>query len=130
MNEPKLSETMLQNNHFYKIMLKSATGHRFFSLNDILFFEADDKYAQLSLYNSDKKIAVFHSLKDIETKLNCGNYLGPLIFFRTHRQYIAALHRAQSWGENNVILLENDFEIPVGRVYRKGIVEKLMAGYS
>lgn len=121
---------MFQNNDLYKIMLKSASGHRFFSLNDILFFEADDKYALLSMTGSDKLIRVFHSLKDIEVKLKCGNYLGPMIFFRTHRQYIAAMHYAQYWNENNAIILENDHKIPVGKSYRKGIVEKLMSGYS
>jgi DNA-binding LytR/AlgR family response regulator len=114
----------------YKIMFKSATGHFFYTLYESLFIQADDKYAKMTMTGGREKVCVFHSLKEIEEKLTCGRYIGPMIFFRTHRQYITAMHHAQCWKENNLIILESDHEIPVGKAYRKPIIEKLSAAYS
>ena len=110
-------------------MLKSACGYCFIPVRKILYFEANDKYARLFTIDG-KETTVFHSLKELEKRLNCGDYIGSMIFFRIHRQYIAALHYATRWPERSKLMLNGDTELPVSRSCSDDIKKKLLAPYD
>lgn len=98
----------------HKILLKSTKGYVFQPLDEILYFKACDKYAEM--YHFDGSVSmVFHSLAELENRLNCGQSNGARLFFRIHRQYIAAIHHAIKWPENRQLKMESDLTLPVSR---------------
>lgn len=110
----------------HKILLKSTKGYVFKALDEMLYFKACDKYAELYLQNGSIEM-VFHSLAEIENKLCCGERFGPYFFYRIHRQFIAAIHYADAWPENKRILLEGDLPLPVSRSRIEGLKNGLTA---
>jgi DNA-binding LytR/AlgR family response regulator len=112
----------------HKIMLKAASGYVFKPYRDILYFKSCDKYAELHSVDGSKQ-TVFESLARIEERLDCGKRCASgFLFFRIHRQYIAALHHAEKWTESKKIVLENDVELRVGRKYLEEMRRVLLGG--
>lgn len=98
----------------HKILLKSIRGFVFQPLDEILFFKSTDKYSEMYLANGSMVI-VFNGLGELEVRLNCGERKGAILFYRTHRQYIAAIHHASNWPEMQRLQFDGLGSIPVSR---------------
>lgn len=113
----------------HKILLKSTKGYSFQPVDEIMYFKACDKYAEMHCADESVTI-VFHSLSELEVKLCCGERVGPFLFFRVHRQYIAALHFANDWKSADCIEMENGLDVPVSREKVKPLRECLYTIYA
>lgn len=88
----------------FPLILKSAYGPIFITLNSILRIDAEDKYSRLHYINGDS-VVLLHGLSDLEERLCCGQRIGDRVFLRTHRSCIVALHHADSLaGRDRVVL--------------------------
>jgi len=112
-----------------KILLKATKGYTFQPLDEILYFKACDKYAEMHCFDGSMSM-IFHSLAELENRLNCGTIKGPRLFFRIHRQYIAAIHHAKKWPENLQLKLENDLALPVSRKQSEILRKTLMVAHE
>lgn len=89
-----------------KLLLKLAKGERMFSLQDILYLSAEDKYTVL--YTADGYYVDRTSLADYETLL-C-----PYGFYRIHRKYIVNLYHHKGL-EKGFVLLSEGTRLPISR---------------
>ena len=96
------------------LILKDAQGWWLTDVRTILRFDAEDKYARLTLVDGSAKV-VFHSLADLEERLACGTRIGEFLFMRTHRSCIAAMHHGLAIGEKRHLVMVGGQQVPLGR---------------
>ena len=101
-----------------KIAVSTQAGVSFISLEDIVYAEASGNYSKLILANGADFI-ISKTLKDIQELLEEKHFL------RIHRQYIINLNRVKHFNRNdNLLLMENNAELPVARVQKEKLAEK------
>lgn len=99
------------------MILKTTHGWIFFPAGDILHLGAEDKYARLTRTNGTTEV-LFHSLADLEERLCCGKRIGDLLFVRTHRKCIVAMHHAKALPQKGGIQLSDGTLLPISRGLR------------
>lgn len=113
----------------FPLILKTTIGWIFIPVCDILHIAAEDKYARLT-YTNGQSIMLFHSLADLEERLACGTRIGELLFIRTHRSCIAAMHHAKALPTKGGIELSTGAVLPLGRGVRAELLHLLGSVHS
>jgi len=85
------------------------------NLDEIIYLQADEHYTHILV--QDRKMTVKQGLGELAVRLN-------KFFIRVHKSYIVNLQKVRAVGTND-ILLSNDQEIPIGRAFRKDLLEKI-----
>lgn len=85
-------------------------------INDIIYIESWKDYVKLFLSNG-KNLLVKQSISAME------NLLSEHKFLRIHRSYIISLDKTS--GYNSLSVLLGETEIPIGRLYKQAVMEKL-----
>lgn len=102
------------------IHLKAEHKVHKIKLTDILYIEGLREY--VTFYMEDKKIIVLESLKKLEEMLPSDR------FMRIHKSYIVNTEKISLLYGNQVKI--RDIYIPVGKLYKNLVVEKLFDGKS
>lgn len=90
-------------------------------LSEVLFFEVNNKTITA---NFENRVIEFNmKIKDLENDLENRN------FFRCHRSFLVNMSKVDSVLQN-MIVLQNRIEIPIGRFYKKDLKEYLMRKVS
>lgn len=98
------------------IMVHSEHKHHKIFLKDIIYIESMKEYVR---YHTEQgRIIELNSMKQLEKTLPKEN------FIRIHRSYIVATEQIQSYQNGNLIL-KAPLELPIGKTYKKSILEKL-----
>ena len=113
----------------FPLILKSAIGWVLIPAGDILCIKAEDKYARLHCTNGTT-IMLFHRLADLERRLACGTRIGDLLFVRTHRSCIAAMHHARALSPKGGIELAGGQVLPLGRGVRTELLRIMGSVHS
>lgn len=108
----------------HPILLRTAQGWSLVDLRFILCAHAEDKYARLQLTDGGT-LVVLHPLSDLEERLSCGERHGDLVFLRSNRSCIVAMHHAVRFHGKAAVELANGEQLPVGRRAWPGIVQVL-----
>ncbi|BDS12215.1 LytR/AlgR family response regulator transcription factor [Aureispira anguillae] len=98
------------------IMVHSEHKHHKILLQDIIYIESLKEYVRY--HTSKGKIIELNSMKRLESELPSNQ------FIRIHRSYIVSLHQIQSY-QNGHLVLKVPLELPIGKTYKKVILEKL-----
>ncbi|WMX17270.1 MULTISPECIES: LytTR family DNA-binding domain-containing protein [unclassified Aureispira] len=98
------------------IMVHSEHKHHKIFLKDIIYIESLKEYVRY--HTTQGKIIELNSMKRLEADLPDHQ------FIRIHRSYIVALPQIQSYQNGNIIL-KLPLELPIGKTYKKTILEKL-----
>lgn len=98
------------------LMVHSEHKHHKIFLKDIIYIESLKEYVRY--HTTQGKIIELNSMKRLEVDLPDHQ------FIRIHRSYIVALHQIQSYQNGNLIL-KLPLELPIGKTYKKTILEKL-----
>lgn len=98
------------------IMVHSEHKHHKILLQDIIYIESLKEYVRY--HTSKGKIIELNSMKRLESELPSNQ------FIRIHRSYIVSLHQIQSY-QNGHLVLKIPLELPIGKTYKKVILEKL-----
>jgi DNA-binding LytR/AlgR family response regulator len=109
--EPNPAETELKNRSYQlhdAIFIKSRNRLVKVALQDILFVEANDIYA--NVHTVDNKYIVNYSLKSIAEKF-------PPAFLRVHRSYLVNQQKVEAIEYNTLII--QGHKIPVGKTHRE-----------
>lgn len=93
-----------------KLALPLSDGLIFVKIADILYFEAEGSYTNVTMYN--KNILITKKIKYFEDLMNNDNR-----FFRTHRSYLVNIDNMDKYikKEGASILFENGKTVPVAR---------------
>jgi DNA-binding LytR/AlgR family response regulator len=113
----------------FPLILKSTMGWIFIPVGDIQHLTAEDKYARLT-YTNGTSIVLFHSLADLEERLACGTRIGEMLFVRTHRSCIVAMHHARALPPKGGVELSSGALLPLGRVARAELLRLLGSVHS
>ncbi|MBI2430228.1 MAG: response regulator [Ignavibacteriales bacterium] len=104
-----------------RIVVKSEGKIQFIPLKDIMWAESDANYINI---NTIREKVVMR-----ETMTNLSQKLDPAIFLRTHRSVLVNVEfikEMKPWfNDELVILLHNGTQLPVGRTYRKNVLQSL-----
>ena len=87
-------------------------------LNEILYIESWRDYVRVFFVNG-KNLSAKQSLSAME------NLLSDHKFLRVHRSYIVSLNRIS--GYNGLAVQLDSTEIPIGRLYKQAVMERLQA---
>jgi DNA-binding LytR/AlgR family response regulator len=98
------------------LMVHSEHKHHKIFLKDIIYIESLKEYVRY--HTTQGKIIELNSMKRLEADLPDQQ------FIRIHRSYIVALPQIQSYQNGNIIL-KLPLELPIGKTYKKAILEKL-----
>ncbi len=118
--EPEKLKNLLaiisEEKEFLQRIMVNKNGRFFFvNVEDIQFFEADEKYVKLHTPNETSLVR--------ETMSNLESRLDGAKFARIHRSYIVnidAIKELQPWSHGDyVIILKNGKELPLSRRYRE-----------
>lgn len=116
-------ETLTQSNDYKSnpeafVYLKvDKNMHKVF-INEIVYIESWKDYIKLFLSNG-KNLLVKQSISAIE------NLLSEYKFVRVHRSYMVSIDKIS--GYNGLSIQVNSTEIPIGRLYKQTVMEKLNA---
>lgn len=113
----------------FPLILKSTHGWVFIPAGDILYLTAEDKYARLTCTDGTSTM-LFHSLAELEERLACGNRIGELLFVRTHRSCIAAMHHAKALPAKGGLELSSGTVLPLGRGVRAELLHLMGSVHS
>ena len=102
------------------IHLKAEHKVHKININDILYIEGLKEY--VTFYTKEKKIIFLESLKKLEQTLPADK------FMRIHKSYIVNIDKVSLLYGNQVKIV--DEYIPVGKSYKKEVVERLFDGKS
>lgn len=89
-------------------------------INDIIYIEGWKDYVKVFL-SSDKNLLVKQSISSME------NLFSDHKFLRVHRSYIISIDKVTSYNGLSIQLEAN--EIPIGRLYKQSVLERLESGY-
>ncbi|MCR5584208.1 MAG: response regulator transcription factor, partial [Lachnospiraceae bacterium] len=96
------------------VLIKICGEEKIIALDDLDFAEAEGNYSTLVM--GDKKILTDESLKEVEKKMFMTNVL------RCHKSYLVNLGRISEI-TGDVIVMNNGSKIPIGRTFKKKIME-------
>jgi two-component system, LytTR family, response regulator LytT len=85
------------------------------NLDEIIFLQADEHYTHIIV--PDRKLTIKQGLGELTGRLN-------KFFIRVHKSYIVNLQKVKAVGTNDILLMD-DQGIPIGRAYRKDLLEKI-----
>jgi DNA-binding LytR/AlgR family response regulator len=88
-------------------------------VNDIEYIESWKDYVRI-YFTGGKKVLVRQSISALE------NLLSEHKFLRIHRSYMVSLDKLS--GYNGVSVQLGDHEIPIGRLYKQSVMERLQQG--
>ena len=108
----------------FPLILKDAYGWSLVDPQGIVRFDAEDKYARVVLEDGSNKV-VFHSLADLEERLACGMRVCEMLFVRTHRKHIVAMHHAQHLHSRRGITMSDGTAVPLSKRSLPGIIALL-----
>ncbi len=106
------SELILKKGFFF---IKTASQLKKIKFKDIYWIEALDIYSKIKLGAQSQLLA--HPLKYVEQSFP------QELFVRVHRSYIVNIKKIDAIDNNNLIL--GEFQIPIGKTYKDGLMEKL-----
>lgn len=117
-----LKETLTAQEPLTQIAVSSLQGIDFIKLSDIVVLEASGTYTVLKLV-SGQTLTASKPLGEFEEVLQKNS-----IFFRTHRSFLINLNYMArlSTKEGDVIIMQNEIEVPLSR-YRKKEFETAIA---
>ena len=105
-------------NHEAFVYLKVDKDMKKVFINDIVYIESWKDYIKLFLVNG-KNLLVKQSISAME------NLLSEHKFLRVHRSFIVSLNKVS--GYNGFFVLLDANEIPIGRLYKQVVMERLQA---
>lgn len=108
--------TSFDNNNSDFIFVRHKNQLQKISVNDIEYVEANADY--VNIVTQSTKYVVHSSMKNIEVKFPSKK------FVRVHRSFIANLDKAIAVEENSLHLL-GDKAIPIGRLYKESLLQRL-----
>ncbi len=85
------------------------------TFSEILYIEGLREY--ISIFTSEKRYIVYHSLKNME------NLLPEGAFIRIHKSYIVPLDQIASIYGNTVVI--RDKELPIGKSYKSQLMDRI-----
>jgi len=97
------------------VFIKEHKGMVKVHFNQVLYIEANDKY--LFMHTAHKKHIAQLSLKEMLAQL-------PPYFLRVHKSYIVNVKLIEGLGAQGV-LFANQAAVPVGRAYKKALMQRL-----
>lgn len=105
-----------KNSIHHKSTITVKSGFETFRIDadSILYLEKDGNY--ITYHMSDKKIIGRETVTEALSKL-------PPNFIRTHKSYIANVHKIESYNRNQLIILNHS--LPIGENYRVEIMSAL-----
>ena len=98
------------------IYLKVDKDMKKIFINEVMFIESWKDYVKVYLKNG-KMLLAKQSITSME------NLLSEHKFLRVHRSYMVSLDKITSYNAMNVQI--NDNEIPIGRLYKQAVMDKL-----
>lgn len=108
---------MTATNHQSNILhLKDGKGTQIINQLSITHIEGCGDYVKI--YTPSRMLIIYHTLKALLEKLDKD------LFLQVHRSYIINTSKVSCIMPNNVIL-ENQVSIPLGRSFKKEVIEKL-----
>jgi len=110
-NETKTNDVVMNN----CIFIKEGTLLTKIYFSDILWLQSDGNYVEI--YTTQKKHLLRSALKEVSKKLP------EHTFIQVHKSYVVNIHQIQSVASNHLVLA--DKEIPLGRIYREDLINKL-----
>ncbi|MBV6405812.1 MAG: LytTR family transcriptional regulator DNA-binding domain-containing protein [Flavobacteriales bacterium] len=96
------------------LVLRTAHGPQLFDARTLLRFDAEDKYARATTTDG-RRIVVLHPLSDLEERLCCGERIGDLLFARTHRSCIVALHHVSGMDKLRNLVFDEHPAAPLSK---------------
>lgn len=98
------------------IVVHSEHKHHKILLQDIIYIESLKEYVRY--HTTQGKIIELNSMKRLESSLPTQQ------FIRIHRSYIVSIQQIQGY-QNGNLMLKVPMELPIGKTYKKDILEKL-----
>ena len=95
--------------------MRSAQDRKIF-VEDVIYIEGWRDYVKLFMV-SGKCLFVKQSISAMES------LLAEHLFLRVHRSYLVSIDKISSY--NGVAVQLNSTEIPIGRLYKQAVVERL-----
>lgn len=106
---PEVSELLKNLEEAKRISLKTFKGYRFFDLNEIMYFDADDNYTVLKTTKGER-VHINYNLKSLSNLLDSDQFL------RVHRKHLVnKVNVEQARTRDNTLVMNNGDEIPVSR---------------
>ncbi len=102
------------------VYLKVDRDMRKIFVNDIIYMESWKDYIKVFL-TSEKNILVKQSISTME------NLFSDHKFMRIHRSYIISIDKISCY--NSLFVQLGTTEIPIGRLYKQGVMERLQNNY-
>lgn len=108
-----------------QLAVSSANGIDFIKLDDVILFEASGSYTRIVMTGADFAITASKPLGEFETVLQHNKQ-----FFRAHRSYLINLGYVKKLlsKEGDMILMQNDVQVPLSR-YRRKDLDKAIASF-
>jgi DNA-binding LytR/AlgR family response regulator len=98
------------------IVVHSEHKHHKIKLKNILYIESLKEYVRY--HTTEGRIIEHNTMKKLEATLPKTDFL------RIHRSYIVANRAIKSY-ENNTLILQESYTLPVGKTYKKNILQQL-----
>lgn len=118
-NEIELLKTILkQQQKNSRISVATADGYEMIHINDIIYLESLDGYVTITLQDN-RKLLSCKRLKQFTEELNSNQFL------RIHRSFILNIDFIRKYLRQGHIMLTNGESFPVGRTYRKKVLQIL-----
>ena len=108
----------------FPLILRTAHGYEFFNARQILRIDAEDKYARITTDDGARTV-VLHPLSDLQERLCCGQRVAGMLFLRTHRSCIVAMHHVQGVDADWALRLNDAQRAPVGREAWRAMLKAL-----
>lgn len=109
------NQNYLEGGSFDRIAIPSLQGIDFMKVADIIYLEATGSYTNL-VSSSEQRIVASKALKHFEEILNTNPK-----FFRPHRSYIVNIDKIRklSTYQGDILIMQNEMEIPISRYKKK-----------
>lgn len=101
--------------HEEHLIVKANKRFHSLSIHEILFIESMDDFIRIYTHNS--KLDVYDRLVGMEAKLPTRQ------FIRVHRSFLVNRTKIDSFSSSEIFI--QDFEIPIGKSYRDGVIKLL-----
>jgi DNA-binding LytR/AlgR family response regulator len=105
-----------ESNHDAFVYLKVDRDMKKIVLNEILYIESWKDYVKI-FFRDTKYLLIKQSISSLE------NLLSEHKFLRVHRSYMVSLNKIS--GYNGLLVHLGESEIPIGRLYKQNVMERL-----
>ncbi len=112
------SELLSQETDGNSFLLKSSNTFHKVSLNNILWIQVDGNYCYF--FTEEKKYVMKLSMKRVLNQINEKD-----TFLKIHRKFVIHKKYIKNFNSKNNTIQLNEADIPVGRLYRKKVLEIL-----